>query len=252
MVAMIAVGMVLGGYFMFMTSHEAAPRPSGPRFSPGPRERVTDGRKTMVAEGERKTERGPGPPPEPRPEPEPNSSTDPNGATVTLRGERSELETPVGAWTKFKADEQDEQGDLFLRSGSPKEKDEALRDIKSATVLVVVLDKTEASLQAAADMVRARLEKQRQAEDKAYKLVPASDRPPAESERVGDGPGRIVEFKLQKGEEPRKYVLLAVVNGPDALYAIRCECNWEYRQVWQQAFRDLVRSFRARKKNEES
>jgi len=243
MVVMIVVGMILGGYFMFRATREEKPTPTGPRFAPGPRQPIQDDKPPRVTALQRDPVRAP------KPEPEQDNNPAPARPTVTLHGDRSELDVPVGFWTKYKADEEDEQGDLFLRGSDPKEKDEVLKTIKSATVLVVVLDKTEANLQAAGDIVRDRLEKQLKMEDKAYKVVPASERPPAESEMVGDRPGRILEFKIQKGEEPRKYVLLGIVNDPEALYAIRCTCNWEYRQVWQSEFRDLLKSFRVRKKD---
>src|SRR5205807_5846304 len=116
-----------------------------------------------------------------------------------------------------------------------------------ATVLVVVFDKTDADLAAAAKMVQERLAMQRQAQDKSARLVPLSEGPPPGPARVGQQRGQIVELKLQNGQEPRSYLLLAVVKTADALYAIRCECNWEHRQAWQGAFRELLQSFKVMK-----
>jgi len=228
MVAVIAVGMVLGGYFMFRTSREEKRGPAGERFSPG--SSGSPGREKNGKDFERMAERDDG--------------TKQPLPTETLSGDLCEMDTPVGAWSKFKATDEDELGDLFLRGHDLKEKD------VSATILVVVLGQTGGDLTAATKMVRDRLEMQKKAENKDYQLVPVSDRQASEPERVGNRRGRIVELKLQSGVEPRKYILLAVVKEAHAIYAIRFECNWEHRQVWQSEFRDLLKSFRLMMRNQ--
>jgi hypothetical protein len=167
--------------------------------------------------------------------------------TETFRGERCELRAPQGVWTKFKATAEDERGDLLLVGRDVRETDATLKNVKNATILVLVFDKSQPSLGETLKRARDHIQAKKQSEDKDYKLGPAADQPGSEPEAIGDRRGMIVELKLLHGTEPRRYILLAVLQEAEAAYAMRCECSWEYRQIWQSEFRDLLRTFRLRK-----
>ena len=65
---------------------------------------------------------------------------------------------------------------------------------------------------------------------------------------VGNRPGRIVEMKVLLGDEPARYMMLAIVNEVDAALVVWCECLWDYRQMWREDFRELLSSFHIRKR----
>jgi hypothetical protein len=233
LLAMVVVAMVLGGYFTFPgfftrhPLHETKPDAPGPRFSRGPASALSPKRPPFSAAAEVVT---PAPPMQPTEQPD---SKPPQPGSEYFRGMRCEIEAPEGTWTKYKAEEVDEQGDLYLKLNS-----EARQEKEGASVLVVILEKGQGDLAVAAKTVQDRLAEQR----KPDTFVPAVDRP--DVEQVGELPGRILELKQQSGDQPRKYLLLGVVQTSNAIFAIRCECNWERRQEWRRAFRDILKSFR--------
>ena len=67
-------------------------------------------------------------------------------------------------------------------------------------------------------------------------------------EDIGNRPGRLVDLKLQIGDElePQRYYLLSVVNEPDVCYAILCECSWKSRPIWRQDFMDVLRTLQVK------
>jgi hypothetical protein len=233
LLAVVVVAMILGGYFMFPgfftapPSHEEKPNPPGPRFSRGPSLITSTGRPPVSRAAEQPS---PAPPVQPIEQPETRPQ---QPGSEYFRGVRCEVEAPEGVWTKYKAEEVDEQGDLYLKLSS-----EAAQEKEGASVLVVILEKGPGDLAAAVKTVQDRLAEQRKPETFAR----AADRP--DVEQVGELPGRILELKQQNGDQPRKYLMLAVVQTANAIFAIRCECNWERRQQWRPAFRNLLKSFR--------
>jgi hypothetical protein len=229
LVAVLVVVMILGGYFMFRTAPEEKREPVGARFSAAPANapsRSDDA--SSHREPDVDSERSPPRDNSPRP-------------TEFLRGEHCEVDVPVGVWMKFKAVDEDEQGDLLLRGRRPDAKDDAS---KAATLLVVKLDMANADLFSAAKMVRDRLEQQRRAQNSDARLVQASAGPPASSEAIGERRGLVMELKLEGGPQAPRYILLAVLQDAGAVYGISCECAWDSRPLWQSDFRDVVRTFR--------
>jgi hypothetical protein len=213
LVAVLVVSLVLAGYFMFRPAPEEKHEPPGKRFSAAPPS----------------SRRDPGDDHPPQP-------------TEVLRGEQCEVEVPVGVWTKFKASEEDEQADLFLKGRWPQAKDDPA---KNATVLVVVLENKASNLSQAAQLARNRLEEQRRLQDATARLVPVV--PPTESEPVGDRRGHVAQLKLEIAQQPQKCIVLAVVNDGDKWFAICCECGWDNRQLWQSDFREILKMFRITK-----
>jgi hypothetical protein len=167
--------------------------------------------------------------------------------TETFKGDRCELSATEGVWTKFRASDEDERGDLLLLGRDRKEADDIVKNVKNATILVLVFDKAAASLNDALKLARDHVEAKYKAENKDYTLAPANDQHGPELETIAGLPGKVAALKLLSGADPRKYVLLAVTQDTGKVYALRGECNWEHRQVWQSDFRDLLKTFRLKK-----
>src|SRR5205085_1611629 len=92
------------------------------------------------------------------------------------------------------------------------------------------------------------LQEKKQEENKDYKLESASDgTAPAElgaPAHVGNCPGRIAEYKVTRGETPVRFWIVAVISARDKVYAIRCDCSWQSRQIWREDFQEILRSVR--------
>ena len=154
------------------------------------------------------------------------------------------ISAPEGVWEKFKAEDQDERGELFLFGRYLKEKDNR----KNASVLILALDK-KPSLKESLKDARAYFDSKKKEEEKNYQTEPIAERgEEGISSMIGERPGRILDLRLQLGNEPKRYVLLAVADGGEQHFAILCDCTWESRQIWRQDFLDLLRTFQLKKK----
>lgn len=152
---------------------------------------------------------------------------------------------PSGVWTKNAAKDIEETGELFVFGRFPRDKDNR----KNASILVFTSDK-KSDLKESLREARAYLEKRRQEENDKYKYMVAQEGV-AESgmqETVGDRLGQQVELKLLLGDEPKRFVLLAVVHHEDKAFVIYCDCAWENRQIWQQDFRNALATLKFAKK----
>ena len=154
------------------------------------------------------------------------------------------MQAPEGVWEKFKAEDQDERGELFLFGRYLKERDNR----KNASVLILALDK-KPSLKESLKDARAYFDSKKKEEDKNYQTEPIAEKgEEGISSMIGERPGRILDLRLQLGNEPKRYVLLAVADGGEQHFAILCDCTWESRQIWRQDFLDLMRTFQLKKK----
>jgi hypothetical protein len=148
---------------------------------------------------------------------------------------------PEGVFVRHSAKDQDEHGELYLFAKYQKEQDNR----KNAGVLVLALAKQE-GLKEALQSTRQYLEHKKQEESKDYKVEAAGEAgAPLElgvAAAVGNQPGRIAEYKLLRGDAAVRFWIVAVVNDRDKVYAIRCDCNWESRQIWREDFQELLRS----------
>jgi hypothetical protein len=154
------------------------------------------------------------------------------------------LSAPEGVWEQFKAEDQDERGELFLFGRYLKEKDNR----KNASVLILALDK-KPSLEESLKDARAYFDSKKKEEDSKYQTEPIAEKgEEGVLRRIGDVPGRILDLRLQLGNEPKRYILLAVADGGAQHFAIVCDCTWESRQIWRQDFLDLLGTFQVKKK----
>jgi hypothetical protein len=153
------------------------------------------------------------------------------------------LSAPEGVWEKFPATDQDERGDLFLFGRYGKEKDNR----KNASVLIIAMDQ-QPGLKEALKSARMYFEEKKKEEDKDYQTFPVTEGSDGINNPIGDRPGRLIDLRLQLGNEPKRYMLLAVADGSGQTFAVRCDCTWENRQIWREDFLDLLRTFKLRKK----
>ncbi|MBM3997101.1 MAG: hypothetical protein FJ303_23565 [Planctomycetes bacterium] len=155
---------------------------------------------------------------------------------------RIELTAPKGVWIAGDAKAEDAAGHMLLTGVFKHQKD----NTKNAHLFIFALPKAE-SLDAAIKAAREHREEKDKSTNANFKLVDAPEMVPdkekAEANRdIGSPPkrGRIVDLKLVFQAEAQRYFLLAVVNEPDATYAIMCDCDWKSRQIWRQDFLDLL------------
>jgi hypothetical protein len=175
-----------------------------------------------------------------REQPPPTESFAASDSALTLTG----LE---GIWEKQESRNEDERGILMLFGRYRKEKDNR----KNASVLVFKIDH-QADLKEAVKAARADIETKKKEENTNYKLTTAAEIAEGQSEAgesadLGSRPGRMADLCLKINEDPKRYILLGVVNEPETCYVFRCECPWESRQIWRQDFLELLRSLRMKK-----
>jgi hypothetical protein len=167
--------------------------------------------------------------------------------TFRAAGLAFDVKGPKGVWLGgFDARTVDDHGVLYLHGRDLKEKDPTRKNIKSALVLVTALEKmldADAALKAA----RAQLEEKVQVD--SYKMGLADEKPTPETalgiaRKFGTNEARLIELCLSINDEPKRFVVLAVVPLAERAYVFRCECAWEYRQAWRSDFIELLGTLR--------
>jgi hypothetical protein len=156
------------------------------------------------------------------------------------------MTAPKGVWEKSTDATSYYQSGILLLAGRYREKDNK----KNALLNVFTIEKKgdlKEALKAARDLLEA---KEKDSNERA-KILHAADDGQTESgiqEDIGNRPGRLVDLKLQIGDElePQRYYLLSVVNEPDVCYAILCECSWKSRPIWRQDFMDVLRTLQVK------
>jgi hypothetical protein len=153
---------------------------------------------------------------------------------------------PESVFEKHPAKDQDEHGELYLFAKYQKDKDNR----KNADILILALEK-QGDLKEAMKSTKKYLEDKRQEESKDYKIEVSGEGGDQSdlgiSASVGNRPGRIAEYKLVRGDTAARFWIVAAVNDADNVYVIRCDCNWENRQIWREDFQELLKSVRFRK-----
>jgi hypothetical protein len=119
-----------------------------------------------------------------------------------------------------------------------------------ATVLVLVLPRAE-GLKSAVEAARAHVQKQQQDAYPRTKVgllkdpktgAPALDR----DTDVGAFRGHVSKLQIDNDTERKRYGLLAVVNCPEGVLVLFGECPLDRRDFWDQEFKALVSTLRAR------
>ena len=170
----------------------------------------------------------------------------PTESFTSLNGKVT-LTVPKKVWESNNAKNEDENGELFLFGKYQKEKDNR----KNASLLIFTMP-AKADLKEAMAAAREYRDGKVKADNEHYKLIHAPDVAPGQPdtgtiEELGDRRGKLVDLKLQFNDEPKRYQLLAVINEPEIVYVIVCDCTWESRQIWRQEFIEVLRTLRVKK-----
>jgi hypothetical protein len=169
--------------------------------------------------------------------------TEKRPAVVTFLGEKVpySLRDTEGIWEKWnQSADADPAADLLLQA---KDQIETKHD-SLARVLVLVLDK-QPDLPSAVKSARAHLESQQRQiypntnVEVVLSTAGAEDHPA----NVGEVPGHMVKLHVKNTEGRERLVLLAVVNQPNKLLVIQCECDWK-RRSREADFTQLLGTFR--------
>jgi hypothetical protein len=164
-------------------------------------------------------------------------------------GQKIDMSAPKGVWEKsVDPKSEDPNGVLLLAGRYLREKDNK----KNALLVIFTMPKQD-DLKAALKTARDHLEAREKESNEKAKVVHAADVKAGQTEvgtleDVGNRRGRMIDLKLQIGDEPEphRYYLLSVVNDPDTCYVILCECSWKSQQIWRQDFLDVIRTLRVK------
>jgi hypothetical protein len=65
---------------------------------------------------------------------------------------------------------------------------------------------------------------------------------------VGNTPGHVVKLHVKNGQARERFLMLAVVQLPDQVIAIQCECDWKRRNSWEADFKQVLKTFTVKEK----
>ncbi len=120
------------------------------------------------------------------------------------------------------------------------------KDIDKMAQVVVLLLPKQADLTKAAHAARAHLEEQQRLLYPATTLDVLRDQegPQDRAAPVGAVPGHLTKFRVKNSPDRQRFVVLAVVQQPERVLAIQCECDWKRRSLWEGDFKQLLSTFR--------
>jgi hypothetical protein len=116
---------------------------------------------------------------------------------------------------------------------------------KMAQVVVLVLPK-QPDLTKAAHAARAHLDEQQKQLYPMTTLDVVRDQegPQDRDAPIGDVPGRLTKYRVKNSPDRQRFVVLAVVQQPEHVLAIQCECDSKRRSLWEGDFKQLLGTFR--------
>jgi len=165
---------------------------------------------------------------------------------ITTRGKNAPVafKTVEGIFEQQIAADEDERGEILLLARTENDNDPNANR-KNASILVLALDKA-ADLNEAMTKAVQHIQERKKVEDIDYNVVPVEGEMQPEFGKpadVGNRRGRILELAVNLKTEPKRYILLAVINEQDKSFVIRCDATWEARQIWREEFIDLLKQF---------
>jgi hypothetical protein len=178
--------------------------------------------------------------------------------TLAFKGEKApyQIDNVEKVWERERdPTAHDPHAELALLGYDPRRTQTEKHASNAATALALVLGKAD-SLDAAVKLAKDDLlerQKSKQA-DNTY-LYPdttieeAQDESigkDAPAERVGALPGKVLRLVVKNTEKRQRYVELGVVNLPEGVLAVQCECALDQRDFWRQEFEPLLARVRAR------
>jgi hypothetical protein len=122
---------------------------------------------------------------------------------------------------------------------------------KAATVQVLTLPAA-ADLKTASDEALEHVRKRLSELHPEVKIEPAKDRKtdkPLVSAEVGALRGQVSKLRLKLDADTARYGVLAVVNRPEGVLAIFCECKWDRQTYWEGEFKALLQTVRLKGKS---
>ncbi len=154
---------------------------------------------------------------------------------------------PKGVWEKHNAKDEDENGELLLLGRYLKEKDNR----KNAHMLFFTMEKKD-NLSAALKAAKEYIEAKAKNSDPTVKFTLAVDPPEGQTElgtleTFGNRRARVVDLKMSRGDELKRFFVVGVINEPETGYVFLCECTWENRQIWRSVFMDFLGTLRIKK-----
>jgi hypothetical protein len=165
-------------------------------------------------------------------------------AIITVNGTKlpCRLDFTEGVWEKEKEPEAyDTAADLALLG---RDVTEPRGTEKTATALVLILPK-QPDLKAAVAAARAHVLAQQKKvyPDTTFEAVDEKSSPPKE---IGNMRGQLLKLKARNTPDLDHLIYLGVINQPDEVVVIQCECDWRRRMYWEVNFTQLLRHFTLR------
>ena len=119
------------------------------------------------------------------------------------------------------------------------------KDVDKMAQAVVLVEKKQPDLTAAARAARAHLEEQQRQLYPATTLEVIRDQegPQDWAAPIGEVPGHLTKFRVKNSPDRQRFVVLAVVQLPEQVLAIQCECDWKRRSLWAGDFKQLLSTF---------
>ena len=142
---------------------------------------------------------------------------------------------PEGIFQAHTANEQDEHGILHLFAKYQKD----ANNRKNADVMVLALPKQPGG-RTALEGAKKYLEDKKREESADYTINSAGEKADGAAQPVGNKQGMIAECQLMRGTTPARFWIVAVIDGADKTYVVRCDATWESRQIWRGGFSEFV------------
>jgi hypothetical protein len=148
-------------------------------------------------------------------------------------------------WEEWKpATDYDTHADLALVGREPADvtERETQKPPVAASVVVLLLKESHATLAAAIKSARAQMEAQQRM---VYpQTVIETVEEPASHPESPLPDGQVVLLRVKNGEKRHRFVELGVIALPAQMLVLQCECAWQTREAWQPRFERLLRTFR--------
>ncbi|MBY0525025.1 MAG: hypothetical protein K2R98_16590 [Gemmataceae bacterium] len=157
------------------------------------------------------------------------------------------LQDDDGLWARRPALESLHKADMVLLAEDP----DNPTDAAGQAMLVVAILPRAKNAKLAPNLARDNLERRLKLDHPKGKLEVLKDeagKPLEEDAAVGDQDGHVMRLRLKGGKDGDRFLILAVVPGPQQVIAIQGECPWDKRGVWEHDFEALLRSLRMRTK----
>jgi hypothetical protein len=180
--------------------------------------------------------------------PQPRKSVEFPGASVQYL-----LNYVIEVWRREEnPKDYDDKAELALRGFEPVEDEEKGTKRpdeyagKAATIQVLVLP-AEPDLKKAAAGALEHVRKRLSELNPQVKIEPVKDKKtdqPLFSAEVGAFRGQVSKLRVKLDPDTVHYGVLAVVNRPEGVLAIYCECKWDRRTYWEGEFKALLHTVR--------